>query len=125
MPADGFGLCGAGAGAVLLRKSVSVPPRSSMSAKPNVNEKPKPIASAGDGGETPRSTRNAPKASMYAPGSKQPNEEPDKGLVILLGSLILVALLLCAVWYARALECPWPPASPPEIAMLVCADTGA
>ena len=62
---------------------------------------------------------------MYAPGSKQPNEEPDKGWGILLGSLIFVALLLCAVWYARALECPWPPASPPEIAMLVCADTGA
>jgi len=115
--------CGAGAGAVLLRKSVSVPPRSSMSAKPNVNEKPKPIASAGD---APRSKRNAPKAPMYAPGSKQPNEEPDKGWGILLGSLIFVALLLlCAVWYARALECPWPSASPPEIAMLVCADTGA
>jgi len=63
---------------------------------------------------------------MYAPGSKQPNEEPDKGWGILLGSLIFVALLLlCAVWYARALECPWPSASPPEIAMLVCADTGA
>jgi nitrogen fixation-related uncharacterized protein len=27
----------------------------------------------------------------------------------------------CAVWYARALECPWPAAAPPEIAMLVCA----
>jgi len=62
---------------------------------------------------------------MYFPGSKQPNEEPDKGWVILLGSLIFVVLLLCAVWYARALECPWPPASPPEIAMLVCADSGA
>jgi len=46
------GACGgAGAGAVLLRRSVSVLPRSSMSAKPNVNERPKPIASAGDGGE--------------------------------------------------------------------------
>jgi hypothetical protein len=52
-------------------------------------------------------------------------EEPDKGWVILLGSLIFVVFLLCAVWYARALQCPWPPASPPEIAMLVCADTGA
>src|SRR5262245_66232009 len=100
--------CGAGAGAVLLRKSVSVPPRSSMSAKPNVNEKPKPIASAGD---APRSKRNAPKAPMYAPGSKQPNEEPDKGWGILLGSLIFVEIILCAVWYARALGGPWRPVS--------------
>jgi hypothetical protein len=30
-------------------------------------------------------------------------------------------LIVCAVWYARVLDCPWPPAGPPEIAMLVCA----
>jgi len=61
---------------------------------------------------------------MYAPGSKQPNEEPDKGWVILLGRWFL-SRFSCAPRYARALQCPWPPASPPEIAMLVCADTGA
>jgi hypothetical protein len=58
---------------------------------------------------------------MYSAGAKQPDNELDKAWLILLGSLLFVGLLVCAVWYARAVDCPWPPAAPPEIAMLVCA----
>jgi hypothetical protein len=57
---------------------------------------------------------------MYSAGAKQPND-PDKAWLILLGSLLFVVLIVCAVWYARVLDCPWPPAGPPEIAMLICA----
>jgi len=39
---------------------------------------------------------------MYAPGSKQPNEEPDKGWVILLGRWFL-SRFSCAPFGTRAL----------------------
>jgi hypothetical protein len=58
---------------------------------------------------------------MYSAGAKAPNDVPDKAWLILLGSLLVVVLIVGAVWYARVLDCPWPPAAPPEIAMLVCA----
>jgi hypothetical protein len=58
---------------------------------------------------------------MYSAGAKQPNDKPDKAWLILLGSLLFAVLIVCAVWYARALDCSWPPAAPPEISMLVCA----
>jgi hypothetical protein len=58
---------------------------------------------------------------MSSAGAKQPDEEPDKGWLVLFASVLLVLLVVCAVWYARASECPWPAAAPPEIAMLVCA----
>jgi hypothetical protein len=47
---------------------------------------------------------------MYSAGAKQPND-PDKAWLILLGSLLFVVLIVCAVWYARVLDCPWPPAN--------------
>ena len=58
---------------------------------------------------------------MRSAGAKQPNDEPDKAWRVLLGSLLFVGLIVGAFWYARALDCPWPAAGPPEIAMLVCA----
>jgi hypothetical protein len=58
---------------------------------------------------------------MHSAGAKQPNDEPDKAWLVLLGSLLFVGLIVCAVWYARVLDCPWLPAGPPEIAMLICA----
>jgi hypothetical protein len=62
-----------------------------------------------------------PKSRVDSAGAKQPEDEPDKGWLVLLASLVLVVLVVCAVWYARASACPWPAAAPPEIAMLVCA----
>jgi hypothetical protein len=58
---------------------------------------------------------------MYSGGAKQPDNESDKGWLILIGSLLFAVLLVCAVWYAGTLDCPSPPAGPPEISMLVCA----
>jgi hypothetical protein len=45
---------------------------------------------------------------MYSVGAKQPNNEADKAWLILLGSLLFVVLIVCAVWYARVLGagCP-------------------
>jgi hypothetical protein len=62
---------------------------------------------------------------MYSARARQPDDEPAKAWLILLGLLFLVVLVVCAVWHARALDCPWPPAAPPEIAMLVCAGVPA
>jgi hypothetical protein len=44
---------------------------------------------------------------MYSAGAKQPDNELDKAWLILLGSLLFVGLLVCAVWYARAVDCPF------------------
>jgi hypothetical protein len=56
---------------------------------------------------------------MSSAAAKQPDDEPDKGWLVLLASLLFIVVVVCAVRYARALACPWP-VSPPEIAMLVC-----
>jgi uncharacterized membrane protein len=54
-------------------------------------------------------------------GVKQPDEEPDKAWLWIVGSAVLVAIAISAVLYARALDCPQiSAAAPPEIAMLVC-----
>jgi hypothetical protein len=44
-------------------------------------------------------------------------------MIWILGSAVLVVLAVCAVLYARALDCPHlSAATPPEIVMFACAD---
>jgi hypothetical protein len=61
---------------------------------------------------------------MQESGSRrQPDEEPDKAWLWIVGAAVMVVLVLSTVLYARALACPRISAlAPPEIVMFVCAD---
>jgi hypothetical protein len=56
-------------------------------------------------------------------GRKQPNDEPDKAWLWIVGSVTLVLLLIGIVFYSRARDCS-PLGPPPEIGLLVCAQAG-
>jgi hypothetical protein len=59
---------------------------------------------------------------MFTPlGRKQPDEEPDKAWLWIVGSVIVLGVSV--VLYARVRDCaPLSVAAPPEIALLVCTD---
>jgi hypothetical protein len=65
-----------------------------------------------------------PDVIMFTPlGRKQPDEEPDKAWLWIVGSVIFLVLGVSIVLYARARDCaPLSAAAPPEIALLVCTD---
>jgi hypothetical protein len=64
---------------------------------------------------------------MLSPlGRKQPDEEPDKAWLWIVGSVIFVVLVVSVVPYGRARDCaPLSAAAPPEIGLLVCTDSSS
>ena len=55
-------------------------------------------------------------------GKRMPDEEPDRAWLWIIGSGVVIVLVISALMYVWAAECPAtsPGAAPPEVSLLVC-----